>query len=153
MRGVPGCGKSSFLQDFFPEFKIASADHHRMVEGKYVFKPEDNQRIHNACFRDFMRLLRTHDSIAIDNTNSKVMEFAPYYRLAEVEGYIPTIIYLPCNPTFAFNRNVHQVPLNVITTMANSMDPIPPTWNQVILTPGIIATGMISNIQKLVFGG
>jgi predicted kinase len=136
MRGIPGSGKTSFLEKYFPEANICSADNYRMVNGKYVFDPLTSGSVHNECLRHFLKLLRNGEAvIAVDNTNTKVYELAPYYRLAEIHGYDPYIFYLPVNAVMAADRNKHEVPRLAVLGMAAQLEPLPVAWNQHIITP------------------
>jgi len=132
MRGIPGSGKTTFLRTRFSDYTVVSADHYRMKEGKYVFKPEDTPYCHNCCLMEFLSLLKEkHDKVAVDNTNTRVFEIAPYYRLAEAFGYDVRIVYLPCCPLQAAKRNVHDVPPETVMAMSLQMEALPTHWKQI----------------------
>lgn len=140
MRGIPGSGKTRLLMECYHEHLVVSADHFRYHSGKYVFNKEENGTIHNKCLIEFLNAVqRGFELLAVDNTNSKVFEFAPYYRIAEAFGYDVKLVYVVCDPSMAVRRNVHNVPEEVIRTMANNFDPVPGGWKQIIV-PAVITT-------------
>lgn len=136
MRGIPGSGKSTLARDIDPKALIVSADHYHMVDGVYQFKKENASAAHNDCLKKFITATLTPEvqHIIVDNTNVKVFEIAPYYRLAETMGFEVQIIWILCPPVVGVERTKHGVPLETIAAMANGFEPLPPWWNLKILT-------------------
>lgn len=134
MRGIPGSGKSTWAKRNWPEARVCSADHFftNRTTGDYEFDPARIGEAHNDCLRRFLGyLVAGHNYIVVDNTNLRVFEFAPYYRLAEMMGFGVQIVQINCDPQTAFERGRHGVPLDKIEAMWKSMEPIPHHWNAV----------------------
>lgn len=140
MRGVPGAGKSTWVHSERRRVEgagglltVVSADHYmRNDRGEYDFRPELLAACHNMCLRSAANLLynNTQDDIAVvvDNTNVRLFEVAPYYRLAEAFGASVRIVWVHCDPDRAAARCVHGVPAGKIREVAQSFDPLPPWW-------------------------
>jgi hypothetical protein len=93
---------------------------------------------HDTCLQDFLGLMKYPNNIAVDNTNLSAWEVAPYYRLAEINGYTPVIVRCHCDPWVAFNRQQHGVPVDQFFKMVqrfNDCD-LPPFWRTVGVVTG-----------------
>lgn len=133
MRGIPGSGKSTYAKQ--TGGYVVSADRYHIINGVYIFKKENAAAAHNYCLRQFLGLLEDGcEHIVVDNTNVKVFEIAPYYRLAEALGFEVEIVYILCPPDVGVQRTEHAVPIETVTAMANGFEPLPPWWKQTILT-------------------
>ncbi len=136
MRGAPGSGKSTVVDKLKARAAaaqprklivgVASADAHRMVEGKYVFDPKKNDEAHGGCLLDFIhsasvgdRYGKDYDFIICDNTNVNLQEVAPYYAIARAYGWHPVVVNVETDPTVAAARNVHGVPEAHVHRMAD----------------------------------
>lgn len=105
---------------------VVSADSYFMIDGEYRFDPKFLSSAHAQCLRRFTNHLivsedkrltddSPHATIIVDNTNCSVPEVAPYAALAGAWGHELHIITLLGDPTTAFARNTHGVPMtNVI---------------------------------------
>lgn len=85
MRGLPGSGKDTWIRRNYPE---GSADSFHMVNGVYQYDPKKAGEAHNACLRKFLSIcIEVKESLPsqliVSNTNSTIVEIAPYYRVAE----------------------------------------------------------------------
>jgi predicted kinase len=130
MRGIPGSGKSTWLKANRPNALICSADNFFMVDGIYRYDAALIGSAHNMCLREFVRAVEQElPDIAVDNTNVRVYEIAPYYRVAQALEYKVEIVWMQCMATDGIDRNIHAVPQATIWNMANSFEPLPPTWN------------------------
>lgn len=116
MRGLPGCGKTTWAKKI-ENVEIFSADDWHTFDGVYKFDPRRVAYAHNECFRAYMLALPKIENLVVDNTNTTLMELAPYVRLAEVYEREYKIIYLTCDVETAIKRNVHNVPTSTILTM------------------------------------
>lgn len=132
MRGSSGTGKSTYVKRNCPkEHYLVSTDNYFIREGRYEFDPGKLPEYHNASLRSYLNLLQDKvQNIVVDNTNIRMFEIAPYYRLAEVFGYHVQIFTMMCNIQTAIKRTQHGVPAHIIQNMMNSMEPLPPWWNQ-----------------------
>ncbi len=133
LRGVPGSGKTTLARKRFPGSpypEFVSADHYFTDPfGTYRFDPAKLPDAHNECLRVCLRHLASHRHVVVDNTNVRMFEIAPYYRLAEAFGYEAKVVWVHCDPLIAARRNVHGVPVETVLNMARSFDPLPPWWN------------------------
>ena len=128
MRGIPGSGKSTWVKQNYPSALVVSADQYFMVGNNYVFRKELLPKVHDECLKNYLKALKNRtELIVVDNTNLKVFEIAPYYRLAEVFNYKVKIIYLAVDPDNG--ENVHGVPKEIVQQMAKGIEPVPYWWN------------------------
>lgn len=136
-RGTPGSGKSTWVAKNYPGAIVISTDkHHIDPDGVYRFKQERLTEFHDKTLREFVYLttgeLTPGDAgqdLVVDNTNIRVFEIAPYYRIAEAFGHKVQIIQMVCDPVKAAKRNTHGVPENIVIGMHNSIEPLPSWWN------------------------
>jgi len=138
MQGVPGSGKSTLVRKHYPEAEVVSADDYFMSEGKYKFDPNLLPAAHAACLRIFIgwcgdfRYIKTNRVMIVDNTNTTVIEIAPYMAIAQAYGHDAEIFYVQTNVNVAFERNIHGVPLDKMWVMhdriIDSHKMMPPWW-------------------------
>lgn len=138
MRGLPGAGKDHWIKEYqtkhyqFPQhWIICSADHYHMVNGVYQYKPERAREAHDECLGQYLTaLLQPTDVIFVNNTNSTLLELAPYYRLAEYHKAEVKIIQVMCDFQVACRRNVHDVPPRTIWKMYQNIltERLPGHW-------------------------
>lgn len=138
MRGLPGSGKSTLVNELKGINLIISADEFRMQNGKYVYVDEESKRVHNCCLLKFVEALRQDvnvpdracwDHVIIDNTNIRLWEIAPYYRLAEAFDCEVEIVWIQACPEVCARRGVHGVSLDKTVTMSRNFDSLPSWWN------------------------
>lgn len=142
-RGAPGSGKSSLVQELAKRFtRIAhcSADHHRIVNGVYVFDPKKNQAAHHACLVEFTEAARTAsqwDLLVCDNTNVNLHEAAPYMAVAGAYDWKPVLVTVAADPEAAAKRNLHGVPdlkvKDMYDRIQRSLPHIPKYWAQITI--------------------
>lgn len=155
MRGLPGAGKSTWIENFkeyrertedgaglskakkdLYHIEVLSADSYHMVDGKYDWKPENAKSAHDQCFVDFHKSLtnRHHKPtiLIVDNTNASIWEMAPYYRLGEVFALSVKIVRVVCDFETACKRNIHKVPASTIWRMQQSLEHerLPMHWKE-----------------------
>lgn len=143
MRGLPGSGKSRWVWQYAQEFDTSShltycvsTDNYFCDEKRvYRFDPTKLAEYHNAALKDFSARIHSHryGTILVDNTNVRVFEIAPYYRLAEAFGYDVEIIWIQADIEKCIARNIHGVPAETIRSMSKSFEAIPHFWNQRIV--------------------
>jgi predicted kinase len=138
LRGISGSGKTTFAKKINGKSYIVSADDYFMTSnGVYKFDAMKLQSAHDNCFRNFVHVISdcqqsNFDNVIVDNTNLSIAEIAPYYACAQAFGHEVKIITLKCEPSVAFKRNLHHVPLNTIfkqlDKMMNEMKFFPRWW-------------------------
>lgn len=122
MCGVSGSGKSTYIQNHFPDALVCSADHFFMdAAGNYNFDPSLLSEAHAACLRKFSACVISHydmpdgvGTLIVDNTNTTTAELAPYAALALAYGHDLEIIMIEADPEKAYRRNRHRVPDRVV---------------------------------------
>lgn len=144
MRGIPGSGKTTLHKSRYPGAAVVSADHFFERGGKYEFDPTKIGDAHRTCLRDFLaELERGTDLVVVDNTNTSLIECAPYIAVAQARHYDVSVIECCCFADIAANRNTHGVPPLVVGKLEfalnESFSGWPPFWPPItrINTEGI----------------
>jgi len=126
MRGISGCGKSTYTKKHFPGAVIVSADHYFEQGGKYKFDQTKLPAAHAWCFKNFESALKVGKPlVVVDNTNTRKWEMERYVEAAKAAGYDVDVVRLVCDPAVAAARNVHQVPVDAVAAMAARFEPYP----------------------------
>ncbi len=137
MRGIPGCGKDRWIRQnlgISNPFVCSSDSFFVGSDGIYRFDRALLSETHNRCLQAFHNAISDQAPlVVVNNTNLRVYEIAPYYRLAEALGYDVEIIHLLCDPLTAFQRNIHAVPLETVEQMLRAIEPIPSWWRQTVV--------------------
>jgi predicted kinase len=130
MVGCQGSGKSTWSRKNVPNGAICSADDYFNEGGKYNFDPSKLGKAHSTCFRTAVEACKSGQDIVIDNTNSTVLEIAPYYALAKSYDYDVVLVHFHVDPEIAYKRNQHGVPLEGVRNTAERCERlnIPPFW-------------------------
>lgn len=140
LRGVPGSGKSTYCSKNYPGAAVFSADDFFMVDGVYVFDSKKLPQAHGQCLRYFVEHVQRGPVMpaVVDNTNTAVMEIAPYAALALAYGWELEIVTISCNPEVAAARNSHGVPLTGVMAMHKRLmeAQLPPWWPHRIVESG-----------------
>ncbi len=118
VRGVPGCGKSTFAEQLRLSGLVTQfleADKYFIdSEGKYIFDPSKLSEAHEWCQTRAKMYLFAGDSVAVSNTSTTEKEVAVYQRIAELTGAnFVSIIVENRNNT----ENIHNVPAEKIQQM------------------------------------
>ena len=88
VRGIPGCGKSTFAKLLTNEEAICTADEFMMVDGVYKFRVEKLARAHAKCKEKCEALMSmAQPKIVVANTSTTNRETKPYHDLAVKYGY------------------------------------------------------------------
>src|SRR5947208_2089191 len=96
MRGLPGSGKSTWVEENHPNAYVCSADHYHMRDGIFCYNAAKSAEAHKQCLGKFLRVLQDEaagefpyglpSEVVIDNTNTTAWEISPYHRLAAAPG-------------------------------------------------------------------
>lgn len=135
MRGVPCSGKTTWAKGC-KNALYYSADSTRYVDGKYVYKSEENDIHHAGCLLGFITACmgtvkhKIQDQlIIVDNTNIRAIEIAPYMAIAKAHAFDCEIIEMETPLHVCLSReNDHNVPKEHILRMKQSMDALPTYW-------------------------
>jgi len=136
MRGVPGSGKTTYLEEHYPEAAVARADDFFTRGGVYRFDPKRAWLAHKICFDNYLTMLRAGlPLVAVDNTNITKSEVSRYYKAAVEHGYQPSIITILEDPEEAFQVGLHDVPREKVFEMQRKLErtKIPEVWYHQII--------------------
>lgn len=147
MRGIPGSGKTTLIEkSYHPTERITvSADHYFIKDGVYQFDKTKLQEAHKQCLSNYIELVKKIKNrcpsmrgltVIVDNTNTTLLEFGTYARIAEAMDIPFTILQIECDVLTAFSRCIHDVPYESILRMANNlrMNPVPDFWKKEVVT-------------------
>jgi len=130
MRGLPGSGKSTYVQGLTKSKIIScSADDFFNVEGEYKFNPALLGEAHKACFLKALEAMQArHSVVVVDNTNVTLWEVAPYLQLGLALKYSVTVHECKASLSTCLQEGVHGVPENSLTAMRDRWESIPSFW-------------------------
>jgi predicted kinase len=132
--GVSGSGKSTFAAREYPGAVTVSADHYFMVDGEYRFEGSKLGAAHRACLRGFVEAVQGGAGcVVVDNTNTTLVELAPYVSLAMAYGYEVEVVRVRCPVEVAASRNTHGVGEGAVRAMDARIESmmatgLPPFW-------------------------
>lgn len=104
-----------------------------MKSGNYVYEPAKIGEAHADCKRHFVSAITKGETcVMVDNTNTSVLEMAPYVEIAQAFGYEIRIKEFRCSVETSLAQNTHSVPENAIRYMAQNLQTYnaPPWWPQ-----------------------
>ncbi len=121
VRGLPGAGKSSFIEsllDMGLDIRAyATDDWLKDFDGSYRWEAEKLREAHNQCQASVeWDMSDDFDNIAVHNTLTTETELEPYLTLAKKYGY--KVVSLIVENRHG-NKNIHQVPESTIIKMRN----------------------------------
>lgn len=137
LRGVSGSGKSTFverLRSTTRAVSVVNADRHFMEHGHYRFSPTRLPEVHAACLREYVASLAPigapglPELLVVDNTNTTLVQVAPYVALAQAYGAEVEIIQFDISPEVAHGRSTHEVPLHTIKRQARQLEDSLANW-------------------------
>lgn len=127
MSGIPGSGKTTYIQNHLHGAEVVSADHffEDPVTRVYKFDPKHLADAHKYCMRSFIdacdHFRDNERMIVVDNTAISIAEIAPYYLVGESLHHRVKILTLNCDPRVAARRNIHNVPEHIIMRMRRDL--------------------------------
>lgn len=126
LRGSSGSGKSTFtemLRKIEPDLVHCSADFiHLDSSGVYRFNPSKLGEGHGQCFRMAIESMQAQKGlVVVDNTNTSLVELAPYVAAGQAFGYRTALVRLTVPTSVAAARNVHGVPTDTVKSMVDRM--------------------------------
>ena len=140
MMGCAGAGKSEYVKDKYGMFNpmpgYCSADTWHIYDGVYDYDPSEASNAHAACLRKYTEHLVVGGLpvLVVDNTNTTIMELAPYVRLAEAYGPSEDIeiVCVLEDRAVCCHRNTHNVPPRVVEAqfgrVISTLDDFPSEW-------------------------
>lgn len=127
MRGIPGSGKSTFVEKNLPGAVVCSADKFFMKDGVYKYDHSQIALAHQWCKEEFAAAIaRGENLVVVDNTNIKFWHFENYITAAKAAGYWVDIVHVWCDVRKASLRNIHGVPFDATAWMASDMEVLTP---------------------------
>lgn len=118
IRGVPGCGKTTFANDICDNV-VSADDYHYDDKGVYRWKAENMTAAHRYCQGKTRSIMETGKDVAVANTSTTKKEMSVYNVMADEFGYTVFSIIVE-------NRhggvNVHNVPAETLEKMKKRFD-------------------------------
>ena len=127
LRGVSGSGKSTYIQENFPDAVVVSADKYFYnKEGEYNFDATKLGQAHGSCRARFESALKAQKAlVVVDNTNTRFKEFQYYVDMGHRYSYDVRLVRLVVPLEALYGRNVHGVPDAIVKAMYDRMEPFP----------------------------
>lgn len=117
VRGVPGCGKTTFAATICEN--VATADDYFMVDGEYKFDITKLHKAHKQCQDTAERFMTFGVDLAVANTSTTEKEMKAYYKMAEKYGYTVFSIIVENRHS---GKDTHGVPAETLDKMRNRFD-------------------------------
>jgi len=116
VRGIPGCGKSTFAK-LICNVIISADDYHIDKDGNYNWSAEKIGAAHEWCQNETKRaMLMGIRKICVANTSTTEKELKPYYDLAKKYGYR---VFSVIVENRANTKTIHSVPDETIKKMTD----------------------------------
>lgn len=140
LRGVPGCGKSTFVHKESAKYKtplVCSADHFFNQNGSYKFDPRKLGQAHGQCLSRFEAGLKDPkvDAIFVDNTNIRYEDIERYINKCRDASVDWVVVSFAVDFEQIGDRNVHGVGKEFVWRMWNGLQKQPnkPDWPVMIV--------------------
>ena len=118
VRGVPGSGKTTYVQDNLAGTDWYESDmYFTKKDGSYLFIPRFLGDAHNWCQASVHTAMTTGHDVVVSNTFTKLWEMQKYLEMAKEFGYSVTVIR--CTGCY---QNVHGVPVVKVQQMRNRFE-------------------------------
>jgi len=124
MQGCSGSGKSSFVEKYYKNAHICSADLYFSRMNDYKFDYKLLSEAHKYCFNEFVKFLQLNDNsvIIVDNTNTTPKEIKIYVDECKKYNKEFIIIYKQVSSNEAHYRNQHNVPYDTVLKQAQRIN-------------------------------
>jgi hypothetical protein len=128
VRGIPGCGKSTFANLICNEYSVIEADQYFVDKqtGEYKFDGSKIKDAHAWCQNEVEIRMgdnqinpQYYPQIAVSNTFTQEWEMKPYFDMAEKYGYKVFSIIVENRHG---NKNEHGVPDDKLEIMRNRFE-------------------------------
>lgn len=123
--GVSGSGKSTFAKSL--GIKVVSADDYFMIDGRYEFDVNKLAEAHAYCLKQYVELCQSGKDVIVDNTNTSLVEIAPYVALGQAYGEVECI-FIDADWKLAAKRNSHGVGYQTIERMGERILEMRRSW-------------------------
>lgn len=120
VRGIPGSGKSEFVQVMFPGIFHVENDMWHMRNGDYKWSSKNMKDAISWCSKMIDLALAEGMDVVVSNTFTKCRFISAYEALAIKHG--AKLKVYRCIGDFS---NVHHVPSNIVSNFASSMEDWP----------------------------
>jgi dUTP pyrophosphatase len=124
MRGAPGCGKSSLAESLKTHYKaeVFSTDALCVVNGEYCWTKDEAPKRHK---RNLWLATQAMEAglpmVVIDNTNTLISEYRPYYEVGKKNGYYVVLVDFDTSLETCKKRNTHGVPPEGVEKLYNNI--------------------------------
>ena len=152
LRGLPGSGKSNISKYFknnFESCNICCADEYFCKDGIYLWNYNKIDLAHDYCLNKVIQSVKTKVKfVIVDNTNTKLNEFAKYIELAKIYNYTVIILEIYCKnkeQVVSFcKRGLHSVPIQDALKMYDRWE----TYDDAILLEPYLKNNKASDIKS-----
>lgn len=137
LQGIPGAGKSTFVEELAQyvgnpmteDVQVVSNDHFWINEktGAYEYNPHFHDEAVFFCKENFnyfinLPLDKRPLYLVVDNTHTNWAAMKHYVETAQKEGWDVVIITLKVSVETSIKRNIHNVPVETIKSMAKKIN-------------------------------
>lgn len=122
VRGVPGCGKTTFAETIAgSRGEVFETDEYFVTEDGYDFDPSKLGEAHEWCRKRVESAMRDHGvpKVVVSNSSSQVWEFLPYLEMAARYGYR---VHSVIKENRHGSSSVHDVPQSTCNKMENRFE-------------------------------
>lgn len=122
MRGLPGAGKTAYVDTNYPYGYVCSNNNFCTVHGAekpvYIRDESNTEYARKYCLLRYLHALQFQmPDLIVDNTNSMLWEMSPYVLLAQAYDRCIKVI------------EIYKPPTKNTAHIAGNWEPIPDNWN------------------------